>query len=170
MGSPSINKLLRNRALGIATDQDAVDWAVGQIAVSRASPQLAALCSLRPPLNHFEVEDLLRGALAEIGVEEQKRNLAYWNSLHAISSEIVSGAIHPRVGCDLLARAHGGSLDRNEIQSFWLLHLAIGDLEASAPQWYWPGLTIDNFNVQVVKQAVQLQVKCAEESRRLSGH
>ena len=169
MKAPSTSELLRARAFGIATDQDAVTWAIGQIAVSPASPQLAALCTLRAPLNHFEVEDLLRGALSEIDVREQEPRRAYWSYLYEVSSEIVSGAMAPGDGCDLLARAHGGALERVEIQSFWMLRMAHADLQESQVQFYWPDLTTDNYGARVIEQALALQRLSCTELGHLAG-
>jgi hypothetical protein len=105
------------------------------------------------PYNHFEVEDLLRRALAEIGVSEPDRAVSWREFMYETGRAILEGTLTPREGCAKLAEAHGGDITRGEFQPFYLLHLGIHDLEAEAMQWYYDGLTVQNFDELVRREA-----------------
>jgi hypothetical protein len=135
MISRSTRELFWSRALGSYRDEDAVAWAAAEVERQPPSPNLAALATSVFPYNHFEVEDLLRRALAEIGVSEPDRAVSWREFMYETGRAILEGTLTPREGCANL------------------LHLGIHDLEAEAMQWYYDGLTVQNFDELVRREA-----------------
>jgi hypothetical protein len=124
---------------------------------------LATLAGLTSPYNRFEVEDLLRRALAELGFQEPPRDHAYRDFLCETGRAILDGTLTPREGCAKLAHAHGGDITRRELQPFWLLNLGVQDLEAGEPAWHYPELTSENLDDLVRREARALtQKSCAQ--------
>jgi len=154
-------ELLWRRALDDFDPEDAVSWAVAELAEVPTSPNLATLAGLQPRYNGFEVEDLLRRALEERGVVEAPRDEVYRDFLSEMGNRICTGQVSPSDGCAAMARAHGGDINRGELQPFWLLQLAIRDLRAGQRQWYCPDLTLDTFDGAVLAAARELCVALA---------
>jgi hypothetical protein len=118
---------------------------------------------LTSPYNRFEVEELLGRALAELGIQEPPRDQAYRDFLYTTGRAILDGTVTPREGCTKLANAHGGDITKRELQPFWLLNLGVQDLEAGEPSWYYPGLTLENFDDLVRREARALtRESCAQ--------
>ena len=160
MTTEGTRNLFWGRAVGAATDEDVVAWALAEITVGPGTPSLAALATLRPPFNHLEAEDLLARALSELGSAEPDSAVSYREFLCETGLAIVEQRLTAREGCARLAGAHGGYIGRRELQPFWLLELGIHDLEGGGPQFYYDGLTSDNFDDLVRNEARLLVEKC----------
>ena len=145
-------ELFWSRALGSYTEQDAVSWALAEIERQPASPNLAALASLDSPYNHFEVEDLLHSALAELGVKEPDSRQAYNDFLCTTCRAILDGTLTPREGCRKLARAHGGDITKHELQPFWLMELGLEDIKIGGKSWHYRELTPSNLDGLVLRE------------------
>jgi hypothetical protein len=160
--TPRTRELLWLRALGDLKAEDAVTWALEELAEAPSTPNLAALAGLLPPLyNEFEVDDLLRRALEERGVVEAPRDEIYRDFLREMAERIINGQMSPADGCATLADAHGGDITRGELQPFYLLRLAVTDLRAGEMQSYCPELTLETFDDAVLSAARQLLLESA---------
>ncbi len=118
-----------------------------------------------PPYNGFEVDALFRNALAERGIVEPPQEEMYRDFLCEMGRRICAGALSPADGCAELARAHGGDMERIELQPFWLLQFCIDDLKAGEEQWYCPGVTLETFDDEVLAEALELVTQnCPSEA------
>ena len=162
METLTTQELFTRRALGAGRDEDAIAWALGQLADAPPLPSLATLASLSGLLNHFEVEDLLRRALSELGLHEPAAEETYRSFLESTARAVLDGAVTPRAGCATLAAAHGGDLGRRELQPFWLLSLGRRDLESDGHQFYYAGLSLSSFEQCVRDEARHLLAQLDE--------
>jgi len=157
-------ELFWRRGLGTYTEQDAVDWALEEIARRPATANLAALAGASPPYNSFEVEDLLRGALREIGTSEPAAEDSFRDYVCATVGRILRREISESDGCRLLADAHGGDISRIELQPFWFLQMALDDDRADGFQYYDLRFNGQNFAELVRTEAQRLSASICERS------
>lgn len=159
-------ELFWKRGLGSYTEQDAVDWALDQLASRETSPNLATLASSVSPYNYFEIEDLLSRALDEIGISEPAREESYRDFICDVVRRVLEGTLSEREGCGMLSVAHGGDVDRGELQPFWLLDMARQDYEAQGFQYYDERFAGDNWSELVRIEATRaLQDMCCGRAK-----
>jgi hypothetical protein len=163
-------ELFWKRGVGGYTEQHAVDWALAELEQRAPSAHLAALAGSIPPYNGFEIEDLLKRALREIGGAEPSREESYRDFVCTMVGRILSGELSEREGCRLLHDAHGGDHSRVDIQPFWLLHMAAQDRESSGFQYYDQRFDGHNLEDLVRVEAGRLSTQmCAERTDAVSN-
>ena len=158
-------ELFWRRGLGSYTEQDAVDWALHELANRAPTANLAALAGAIPPYNAFEVEDLLRGALREIGAVEPPTEQSFRDYVCTMAGRILRGEIPASEGCRRLATAHGGDVSRVALQAFWLLQMAIDEDRAEGFQYYDLRFNGQNFEELVTAEVQRLSMSMCTGSR-----
>lgn len=161
----TIRELFWRRGLGSYTEQDAVDWALHELANRAPTANLAALAGAIPPYNAFEVEDLLRGALREIDAVEPSTEESFRDYVCTMAGRIVRGEIPASEGCWLLAKAHGGDVSRVALQAFWLLRIALDEDRAEGFQYCDLRFNGQNFEELVTAEARRLSLSMCTGSR-----
>ncbi len=152
-------ELYWQRALGSYSEADAFAWALAEIADAPGTPNLATLASFSGSRSHnpFEVEDLLKRALAERGQAEPRADDVVRDFLGEMGRRICDGRVTPREGCAALAAPlRGNERAFPEMQPFRWLALALEDLESGEAFSYYSDITIETFDAAVLSEAQEL--------------
>jgi hypothetical protein len=141
-------RILADRVLERTSGDACVAWALDAMRNGHDGMCVASLAGLVPPYNLFEVDEMVRSALSEIGVpipsdsqciadfvdECLRRGLARASDLGAALRDVSDVCVAQDM--------------RSDLHDFYRLFYAYEELSSYPldPQWYWPGATADTID------------------------
>lgn len=94
-----LRKLIVHKAMGLATGEDHLDWALAALEAGQDSEHLRMLAGLGAYPHWQEVRDYFGLALEELGLELPPVEQIMPEYVRDVAGGIVSGTINPNAGC-----------------------------------------------------------------------
>ncbi len=94
-----LRRLVAHKAMGLATGEDHVDWALASLEAGQDSEHLRMLAGLGARPHWQEVRDYFGWALEELGLELPPVEQVMPEYVRDVAGGIVSGTINPNAGC-----------------------------------------------------------------------
>jgi hypothetical protein len=130
------------RGLGRHVDERWPQWALEMIEAGAVSGSLGSLAALCPPFNAFEMPELVDSSLRDMGVQSAQSVACAVRMVISIrATQILAGKMELDQALSELASLYEELIHPEDLQDFWLLHLAKQDLIDDEDQWYWPSAT-----------------------------
>ncbi|GAO43343.1 hypothetical protein [Flavihumibacter petaseus] len=158
----STYKILKAKAFNENIDETWVDWALEMMEAGYQSDNLYILAGKTKPFNQFELHELTRNVLEDLGFTYADKDTVLKNYVYYL---IISSVDHPETYCKTLRELKNICQDldlESAYMDFYLLYYAKDDLIVDEVQWYWDGANRQNID-QIIKDHFKKWMKEFEE-------
>lgn len=146
----STYKILKAKAFNENFDESWIDWALEMMEAGYQSENLYMLAGETKPFNQFELHELTRKALEDLGFSYSDKNAVLKNYVYYLISKSVD---QPETYYTTLRELKNICQDLNldlTYMDFYLLYYAKDELLVNDVQWYWYGASRQNID-QIIK-------------------
>ncbi len=147
----STYKILKAKAFNENIDDSWIDWAIEMMEAGYESDNLYMLAGETKPFNQFELQELTRKVLEDLGLSYADKETAVRNYVYYL---IKTSIEHPEIYYKTLRELKNicQDLDMDKAyMDFYLLYYAKDDLLVDEVQWYWEGADRQNID-KVIKE------------------
>lgn len=146
----STYKILKATAFNENIDESWVDWALEMMEAGYESDNLYMLAGMTKPFNQFELHELTRKVLEELGFSYANKDTVLKNYVYyLISNSIDHSETYYKTLRELKNICQDLDLD-SAYMDFYLLYYAKDGLTVEEVQWYWDGANRQNID-QIIK-------------------
>lgn len=146
----STYKFLKKKAFNENIDESWIDWAIEMIEAGYQSVNLYMLAGETKPYNQFELHELTKKVLEDLGFSYGDKYAVLKNYVYYLISNSVD---YPETYNKTLRELKNICQDldyASEYMNFYLLNFAKEDLTIDEVQWYWDGANRQNID-QIIK-------------------
>ncbi|MBL7739271.1 MAG: hypothetical protein JNK14_08620 [Chitinophagaceae bacterium] len=146
----STYKILKAKAFNENIDETWVDWALEMMEAGYQSNNLYMLAGETKPFNQFELHELTRKVLEDLGFSYADKDAVLKNYVYYL---IANSVDHPETYYKTLRELKNICQDLDldsAYMGFYLLYYAKDDLTVDEVQWYWDGANRQNID-QIIK-------------------
>ena len=147
----STYKILKAKAFNENIDETWIDWAIEMMEAGYESDNLYMLAGETKPFNQFELQELTRKVLKDLGLDYADKKTALRNYVYYLISTSIE---HPETYYKTLRELKNicQDLDLDKAyMDFYLLYYAKDDLLVDEVQWYWDGADRQNID-EIIKE------------------
>lgn len=146
----STYKILKGKAFNENIDGTWVDWALEMMEAGFESDNLYILAGITKPFNQFELHELTRKVLEDLGFSYADKDAILKNYVYyLISSSVDHPETYYKTLLELKNLCQDLGLD-SAYMDFYLLYYVKDDLRVDEVQWYWNGANRQNID-QIIK-------------------
>lgn len=150
----STYKILKAEAFNEDIDESWVDWALEMMEAGYQSDNLYMLAGVTKPYNQFELHELTKRVLQDLGLSYADKEAVLKNYVHYL---IVNSVDCPETYYKTLRELKNICLDLDmdaAYMDFYLLYFAKDDLMVDEVQWYWDGANKENID-DIIRERFQ---------------
>jgi hypothetical protein len=129
------------------------EWAVGMLEAGYDSKNLRMLAGIEPRSSVFEAEDYFQRTVSELGLTEPLKETAIKAYSIYVAEQIIGRKVPARDGVKMLFRVCMESDYPKYLMIWFNLDDACDDIRCGGEPWSYPGLTKDNLEATVIKEA-----------------
>jgi hypothetical protein len=142
----STYKILKAKAFNENIDETWIDWALEMMEAGYQSDNLYMLAGETKPFNQFELHELTRKVLEDLGFSYADKDAVLRNYIYyLISTSVDRPETYLKTLRELKNICQDLDLD-TAYMDFYLLYYAKEDLTADEVQWYWDGANRENID------------------------
>jgi hypothetical protein len=148
----STYKILKAKAFNENIDETWIDWALEMMEAGYHSDNLYMLAGETKPFNQFELHELTRKVLEDLGFTYADKDAVLRNYTYYLITKSVD---HPESYFNTLRELKNicPDLDMDAgYMDFYLLYYAKDDLTVDEVQWYWGGANRENIDEIIQRQ------------------
>lgn len=153
----STYKLLKAKAFNENIDEAWVDWAVEMIEAGYRSDNLYMLAGETKPFNQFELHELTKKVLEDLGFDYSDKDTVLKNYVYYL---IANSIDHPETYYKTLRELKNICQDLDldaAYMDFYLLYYAKDELTVGEVQWYWDGANRENID-QIIQERFRMWI------------
>lgn len=142
----STYKILKAKAFNEHIDETWVDWALEMMEAGYQSDNLYMLAGETKPFNQFELHELTKKVLEDLGFDYSDKDAVLENYVYYLVANSVD---HPETYYKTLRELKNICQDLDldsAYMDFYLLYYAKDDLTVDEVQWYWDGANRENID------------------------
>lgn len=150
----STYKILKAKAFNEDIDESWVDWALEMMEAGYQSDNLYMLAGVTKPYNQWELHELTKRVLQDLGLSYADKEAVLKNYIHYL---IANSVDHPENYYKTLRELKNICLDLHmdaAYMDFYLLYFAKDDLRVDEVQWYWDGANKENID-DIIRERFQ---------------
>ncbi len=147
----STYKILKAKAFNENIDETWVDWALEMMEAGYQSDNLYMLAGETKPFNQFELHELTKKVLEDLGFDYSDKDAVLKNYVYYL---IANSVDHPETYYKTLRELKNICQDLDldtAYMDFYLLYYAKDDLTVDEVQWYWDGANRENID-QIIQE------------------
>ena len=147
----STYKILKAKAFNENIDETWVDWALEMMEAGYQSDNLYMLAGVTKPFNQFELHELTKKVLEDLGFDYSDKDAVLKNYVYYL---IANSVDHPETYYKTLRELKNICQDLDldtAYMDFYLLYYAKDDLTVDEVQWYWDGANRENID-QIIQE------------------
>lgn len=147
----STYKILKAKAFNENIDETWIDWALEMMDAGYQSDNLYMLAGETKPFNQFELHELTRKVLEDLGFSYADKDAVLRNYVYyLITNSIDNPETYFKTLRELKNICQDLDMDA-KYMDFYLLYFAKDDLAVEEVQWYWDGATRENID-QIIQE------------------
>jgi hypothetical protein len=147
----STYKILKAKAFNENIDETWIDWALEMMEAGYQSDNLYMLAGETKPFNQFELHELTRKVLQDLGLSYADKDAVLKNYVYYL---IANSVDRPETYLQTLRELKDICQDLDmdaAYMDFYLLYYAKDDLTVDEVQWYWDGANRENID-QIIQE------------------